>query len=40
LGLAIVYGIVEEHAGSIDVHSTEGAGTRITVVLPEGRDNA
>lgn len=40
LGLAIVYGIVEEHAGSIDVQSTEGAGTRITVVLPEGRDNA
>lgn len=40
LGLAIVYGIVEEHAGSIDVHSAPGEGTRITVVLPEGRDNA
>jgi signal transduction histidine kinase len=40
LGLAIVYGIVEEHAGSIDVHSELGAGTRITVVLPEGQDNA
>ncbi len=40
LGLAIVHGIVEEHAGSIDVQSTPGAGTRITVVLPEGRDNA
>ncbi|NOZ62990.1 MAG: HAMP domain-containing protein [Calditrichaeota bacterium] len=34
LGLAVVYGIVERHAGSIDVKSEEGAGTTFAVTLP------
>jgi PAS domain S-box-containing protein len=34
LGLSISYGIVQEHQGSIDVHSTPGAGARFTVLLP------
>ncbi|HET6336055.1 MAG TPA: HAMP domain-containing sensor histidine kinase [Polyangiales bacterium] len=39
LGLSVVYGIVEEHAGEIDVRTAAGAGTCITVVLPQGRDD-
>jgi two-component system NtrC family sensor kinase len=34
LGLAVVYGVVEEHAGDIDVESTVGSGTVFTVRLP------
>jgi two-component system NtrC family sensor kinase len=34
LGLAIVYGIVERHHGSIDVESNPGKGTTFTVSLP------
>jgi pimeloyl-ACP methyl ester carboxylesterase len=34
LGLAEVFGIVERHAGRIDVHSVPGAGTTIRVSLP------
>jgi signal transduction histidine kinase len=34
LGLAVVYGIVEAHGGSIDVESSVGAGTTFTVRLP------
>jgi two-component system NtrC family sensor kinase len=34
LGLAIAYGIVERHHGSIDVESTVGHGTLFTVTLP------
>ncbi len=34
LGLAIAYGIVERHNGSIDVDSTPGIGTTFTVILP------
>ena len=41
LGLAIVYKIVEQHGGSIKVHSKQGTGTKFTVVLPiEGVDQA
>jgi len=34
LGLAVVYGIVEEHRGTIDVKSRVGEGTTFTVCLP------
>ncbi len=34
LGLSFVAWIVEAHGGRIDVASTEGAGTRFTVLLP------
>jgi PAS domain S-box-containing protein len=34
LGLAIVHGVVQRHAGSVDIESTVGTGTKITVVLP------
>jgi signal transduction histidine kinase len=34
LGLAVVYGIVERHHGSVDVRTEIGAGTTFTVRLP------
>jgi len=34
IGMAIVYRIVQEHGGRVDVTSVEGAGTTITVELP------
>ncbi len=34
LGLSVVYGIVEDHGGIIDVDSTVGVGTKMTVYLP------
>jgi two-component system, cell cycle sensor histidine kinase and response regulator CckA len=34
LGLATVYGIVRQHAGSIEIASAVGAGTTVTVRLP------
>lgn len=34
LGLAITYGIVERHQGSIDVESAVGVGTTFTITLP------
>jgi two-component system NtrC family sensor kinase len=34
LGLAVVYGIVSRHRGTIDVKSTPGSGTVVTIHLP------
>jgi signal transduction histidine kinase len=34
LGLAIVYGIIERHHGTIDVSSKQGSGTVFTIELP------
>ena len=34
LGLAVIHGIIREHAGQIDVSSTVGEGTRFTISLP------
>ncbi len=34
LGLAVSYGIVEEHGGWLDIESNPGQGTRVTVYLP------
>ena len=34
LGMAISFGIIEEHDGSIEVESTEGVGSVISICLP------
>jgi signal transduction histidine kinase len=34
LGLAVSYGIIEEHGGWFELHSAPGKGTRIAVCLP------
>jgi two-component system NtrC family sensor kinase len=36
LGLSVSYGIVENHGGKIEVHSTVGKGTTFAVLLPLG----
>ena len=38
LGLAIVKHIVERHRGRLDIDSTLGEGTRVTVTLPVEKD--
>ena len=34
LGLAVTYGIIQEHAGSIEVQSREGEGTTFKMTFP------
>lgn len=34
LGLAVVYGIIQRHEGTIDISSTKGAGTKFSIRLP------
>lgn len=40
LGLAVSYGIVQEHAGHISVNSTPGHGTTFRITLPAARARA
>jgi len=40
LGLAMVYGIVRQSGGAIDLHSVPGAGTRVRIHLPRGGPGA
>jgi len=39
LGLSYVASVVEKHGGSIEVSSTEGAGSTFTVILPAASSN-
>ena len=39
LGLAVVYGIMWQHAATIDVESSEGKGTTFIVGLPIGENS-
>ena len=36
LGLSVVYGIVSQHGGTVEVNSEEGKGTTFTLNLPPG----
>ena len=38
LGLYVVYTLVQEMGGSIDIHSVEGEGTTLTISLPAAHD--
>ena len=40
LGLSAVFGIVKNHHGHIDIESTSGKGTKVTVLLPAVVDQA
>lgn len=40
LGLAVVYSAVREHGGSVDIVSSPGRGTTVTVELPASLDEA
>jgi PAS domain S-box-containing protein len=40
LGLAVTWGIIQRHQGTIDVASTMGEGTRFTISLPAGKQAA
>ncbi len=37
LGMAVIWGTVKDHHGYIDVNSTEGVGTQVTLYLPATR---
>jgi len=38
LGMAIVYRIVSDHGGNIDVQSRPGSGTVIRIFLPKNKE--
>jgi two-component system, cell cycle sensor histidine kinase and response regulator CckA len=38
MGLAMVYGIVQNHGGGVHVESMVGQGTRVEIVLPRGEE--
>jgi two-component system, NtrC family, sensor kinase len=40
LGLSVSYGIIKEHAGKVDVHSTPGKGTSFRLEFPAARKAA
>jgi hypothetical protein len=40
LGLSIVYGIVQQHGGSISAYSQPGAGTIVEIYFPKSKDAA
>jgi signal transduction histidine kinase/CheY-like chemotaxis protein len=40
LGMAVVYGFIKQSGGAVDVHSTPGAGTTVTVWLPAAQPPA
>lgn len=40
LGLSVVYGIVEEHKGKIEVESEPGQGTAIHILIPAAHDDS
>ena len=40
LGLSTMYGIIEDHSGTIDVQSRQGRGTTFTIRLPAASDAA
>ena len=37
LGLSMVYGLIQRHKGSVDIQSTPGKGTTVTIHLPFGK---
>jgi signal transduction histidine kinase len=39
LGLALAKKIVEEHRGHIEIHSKEGSGTTVSIVLPAEKEH-
>gem|GEM_PF-6989661 len=39
LGLSVVYGVIAQHSGVIDVDSEEGKGTTFTIKLPVSNES-
>jgi CheY-like chemotaxis protein len=40
LGLAVCYGIIQRHSGSVDIDSEPGQGTTFRITLPRAEDSA